>query len=200
MCSESCATAPLAILCRRFAVQPRDRVSRELQSLWVTYTSRRYAAVYTGFRLPCGVCSSRTPQLPAALPAAARRVLAYTLAKVEVCRDKSLDQCCTPTMIALARPRARLGGSVEVPAGRHGARVSWTIRRARAGLSSLATLAGHLESLRLESQRRRRSWWPSGRARPSPGRGGRGVHVLTGCVRETRLVSMSRHTFTLARV
>ena len=45
-----------------------------------------------------------------------------------------------------------------MPAGRHGARVSWTSRRARAGLSSLATLAGHLESLHLESQRRRRSW------------------------------------------
>ena len=36
MCSESCATAPLAILCRRFAVQPRDRVSRELQSLRIS--------------------------------------------------------------------------------------------------------------------------------------------------------------------
>ena len=39
----------------------------------------------------------------------------------------------------------------------------------RAGLISLPTLAGHLESLHLESQRRRRSWWPSGRARLSPG-------------------------------
>ena len=70
----------------------------------------------------------------------------------------AVHQCCTPTMTALACPRARFGGSVEVPAGRHGARVSWTIRRARAGLSSLPTLAGHLESLHLESQRRRKSW------------------------------------------
>jgi len=54
---------------------------------------------------------------------------------------------------------------------------------ARAGLSSLPSLAAHLESLCLETQRRRwPTWWASGRPRPSPGQGGRGVHALTGCV------------------
>ena len=49
----------------------------------------------------------------------------------------AVHQCCTPTMTALACPRARFGGSVEVPAGRHGARVSWTIRHA--GWADLAS-------------------------------------------------------------